>query len=298
MLKYSVNFIDGPKITIDKSNEKGYYNIFFKDNDTNKIIYKDVIEPGQYSKSNIKYYKNWNIKVEKDDNILLDYDINLKNKIVVISLESKSIGDSLAWTPYAEEFRKKHNCITYISTFKNDLFEEQYENIHFIKPGTNIDNIFAKYHIGWFNPYINKNPYDFKKIPLQKTATDILGLDYVEIIPKIKKPKNVNPPYNNKYVCIAQYSTSNAKHWHYPVIDSEKGWQILVDWLNYCGYKVVVISKQPTKLKNIIDRTGDFPLDWRIQEIMFSDFFIGIGILFQDAQRNVDIISVIRRTDP
>ena len=32
----------------------------------------------------------------------------------------------------------------------------------------------------------NSHPLDFRRQPLQKTATDILGLDYKEVKPKIK----------------------------------------------------------------------------------------------------------------
>lgn len=275
-LNYTVDFLDGARLFLSNNNKKGDYKIIFKDNETNEILKSDIIQPGSSIKTDQIYYKNWNIKIENNNKIILDYNINLKNKIIIIRMQSKSLGDTIAWAPYIEEFRKKHNCIIYFSTFKNDLFKDQYPNINFINPGQNVDNAFAQYHLGWFRPYINKNPYDYKKIPLQKTATDILGLEYKEIIPDIKKI-NVKNPYNQKYVCIAQFSTANAKHWHYPIIDSHKGWQIIVDWLNHLGYKVLVISKQQTNLKNIIDRTGDYPLEWRIHELMNCDFFIGVG---------------------
>lgn len=275
-MNYNIDFLDGARFFLNKDNEKGNYKVTFKDNETGKILKTNTLEPGSNIKTEQIYYKNWNIKVENNNKILLNYNINLKNRNVVIRMQSKSLGDTIAWVPYIEEFRKKHNCIVFFSTFKNELFKDQYPDINFIKPGQNIENSFAQYHLGWFKPYINKNPYDYKKIPLQKTASDILGLEYKEIIPNIKKYDTKNP-YNNKYVCIAQFSTANAKHWHYPVIDSQKGWQIIVDWLNHLGYKVLVISKQETNLKNIVDRTGDYPLEWRISELMNCEFFIGVG---------------------
>jgi hypothetical protein len=36
--------------------------------------------------------------------------LNLENQRVLISLESKSLGDTIGWTPYAVEFAKKYNC--------------------------------------------------------------------------------------------------------------------------------------------------------------------------------------------
>jgi len=274
MLEYSIDFLDGARFHLNNNNEEGEYKVTFKDDEN--IIYQTNLKPGNSVKTKQIYYKNWNIIVEKNEKILLDYKIDLKDKNVLIRMQSKSLGDTLAWTPYIEEFRKKHNCKIYYSTFLNFLFKDQYPDINFINPGEKVEDVFAQYHLGWFNPMIDKNPNDYKKIPLQKTSSDILGLEYKEIIPNIIKPV-VSNPYNQKYVCIAQYSTANAKHWHYPILNSEKGWQTLVDWLNYLGYKVLVISKQGTNLKNVIDRTGDYPLEWRIHELMHADFFIGLG---------------------
>ena len=101
-------------------------------------------------------------------------------------------------------------------------------------------------------------------------------MKYEEIIPSISKTDS-KIPLENKYVCIAEFSTANSKHWHYPHINSKEGWQKLVDWLNHNGYKVMVISKQHTHLDNIIDRTGNFPLSYRVLELLHCDFFIGVG---------------------
>jgi predicted phage terminase large subunit-like protein len=38
-------------------------------------------------------------------------ELDLKNKRVLISFESKSIGDTLAWVPYVVDFSKKHSDI-------------------------------------------------------------------------------------------------------------------------------------------------------------------------------------------
>jgi len=276
MINYKIDFLDGAKVSIIKGDSKNY-KIYFINNDTNNIEYSTILSEGKWAKTNTRYFINWNIKIEDDNsNIIVDYNLNLENKKVLVTLESRSLGDSLAWTPYVEEFRKKHNCEIYYSTFKNELFLNKYDKINFIKPGIIPENTFAKYRIGWFNPIQYNNPQDYKKIPMQQTSSDILGLKYKEIKPIINTI-NINKPVNYKYVCIAEYSTANAKHWHYPNIDNNKGWQTIVDWLNHIGYKVMVISLQETKLKNIIDRTGNYPLSCRMIEIQHSEFFIGVG---------------------
>jgi autotransporter strand-loop-strand O-heptosyltransferase len=134
--------------------------------------------------------------VADDGETKYKYEISLKDKRVYIALDSKSIGDTLAWFPYVDEFRKKHECKVICSTFNNNLFEENYPHIEFVNPGDVVHNLYAMYTIGWYynsdgNIDFNKIPYDFRNQPLQKTASDILGLDYIEIVPKIKLKPNI-----------------------------------------------------------------------------------------------------------
>lgn len=273
---YDIDFTDGVKVEI-LGKQKNSFDVEFIDRDSNIIEYKTTINTNNWSRASAKYYKNWKINIKNKGELLISHNLDLKDKNVLIQLDSKSIGDTLAWFPYVEEFRKKHNCKIFCITFWNKWFVEEYPEITFLEPGQTISPLYAKYTIGWFMPWDKfRNPNDFKKIPLQKTSSDILGLEYKEIIPKITIPEGVRP-IKDKYVCIAQYSTANSKHWHYPYINSNKGWQIVVDWLNAQGYKVMVISKQSTKLKNIIDMTGDFPIEHRINQLKWCEFFIGVG---------------------
>jgi autotransporter strand-loop-strand O-heptosyltransferase len=242
-------------------------------NNVENIVYSLDMKSNTWAMPNITYYRKWRIKVSGDDNRQFDFDLNNKN--VLISFHSSSIGDSLAWIPYVEEFRKKHNCIMYCSTFHNYLYENEYKDVIFIKPGEKPNELYATYNIGWFSPpwggARNEHPNDYRTIPLQQTISDILGLEYKEIVPKITIPEE-SRPIKDKYVVIAEHSTANAKHWHY-----KNGWQTIVNWLNNLGYKVMVISKQGTTLRNIINETGDRSLLTRINQIKHSEFMITIG---------------------
>jgi len=276
-LEYDVNFTDGARVELH-GRTKLPFDIEIFDN-INNLVYKTTLTPNSWCTTANKCYKEYRIDINYKDQLVASHKFDLKGKNVLIQLESKSIGDTLAWVPYVEEFRQKHDCKVFCVTFWNEWFINTYTNIKFLPVGFSekIENLYAKYLIGWFQPVdYNKNPIDYKKIPLQKTASDILGLEYKEIVPKIEITEGVRP-IKEKYVCIAQFSTANTKHWHYPSKNSNKGWQIIVDWLNAQGYKVMVISKQSTNLKNIIDRTGDFPIEHRINELKWSEFFIGVG---------------------
>ena len=274
-INYNVHFNDGAFFEILCQTKKRV-NVDFIDRDSNSILYHTTLTSNMFARPNHKFFKNWRIKVTGDDNRTFDFD--LKNKNVLIQFESKSIGDSLAWVPYAEEFRKKHDCKVYCSTFLNELYEKEYPNIIFIKPGSPIDDLYATYKIGWFSggdvPWGGSHdvqPNDYRLIPLQQTITDIIGLPYKEIRPRVTIPQ-MERPIKEKYVVIAEYSTANAKHWHY-----KNGWQTIVDYLNNKGYKVMVISKQGTQLKKVVNQTGNQSLERRINQINHSEFMISIG---------------------
>jgi len=240
---------------------------------TEKVVWGLDMTSNRWAMPPKSYFRDWKIKVTGDDTQEFAFDPDGKN--ILIAMHSSSLGDSIAWVPYVEEFRKKHKCVMYCSTHWNNLFESVYPDIIFIKPDTYPDNLYATYPIGWFSPPWGGNrdrqPNDYRIMPMQKTITDIIGLPFAEIRPKIAIPDKERP-IPEKYVVIAEHSTANAKHWHYP-----KGWQILVDWLKTQGLKVMVISKQGTALKGIINETGDQNIEKRINQIRHSEFLVSIG---------------------
>ena len=168
----------------------------FDINPTNQIgNYSVDLANGHWARTSTKYYVDWKIKISDSfGNQVDEISTSLENRRVYIALESSALGDTLAWFPYIDEFRKKHKCTLICSTFWNFLFEKNYPEIEFITPGSAIDDLYALYRVGWFynsdnSPNLFLNPFDFKLAPLQKTSSDILGLDYKEIKPVIAYPK-------------------------------------------------------------------------------------------------------------
>jgi autotransporter strand-loop-strand O-heptosyltransferase len=275
---YKVNnhFVVNPFIEIS-GEEESNFEITFIDEDEN-IIYQNNLAINSWVKLNREYYTKWTIRVKEDNNVIFSNILNLENRRVYISFGSKSLGDSLAWIPYCEEFRKKHNCELIVSTFLNDLFKDQYPNIEFVEPGETVYNIYAQYQLGWFYNEngefdSNKHPYDFKKQPLQKTATDILGLDYVEIRPELKLP-NIT---KKKKVGIGFHSTAQAKYWNNP-----DGWQAVIDYLDSLGYECMIYSKEGNGYMNnfypkgvTIYKGGN--LQEVINDLSTCEFFVGLG---------------------
>ena len=234
------------------------------------LIYNTELTSGMYSKLGRKYYTKWKTKLLVND-VTFEHEFNLENGRVFIVFESSSLGDTLAWIPYCEEFRKKHNCHVVVSSFMNSMFEDQYPEIEFVDRGVVVPNINALYRFGWFYDK-DKEPQEPNTIPLQKAATNILGLDFTEIRPKLSFTPGKRP-IDEKYITIGMSTTAGCKEWSHP-----NGWQTLINYLNDIGYKVAVIQKESfSGIENVLDWTGDKPLQERMRQIYHSEFYIGLG---------------------
>jgi autotransporter strand-loop-strand O-heptosyltransferase len=276
-ITYTYHQIGRPVIEIQGNSKKDFGVVFEREDGS--IEYQTVLKTNMWSRIKKEYFQNFTIKISNNGIIINTIKTELKDKRVYISLESKSLGDTLAWIPYVEEFRKKHECKIIISTFMNDLFKEQYPNFEFVSPGERVDNIFGMYKIGWFydengDVDYEKVPNDFRKQPLQKTASDILGLEYKEIRPKLKLKQEVK---EQKKVGIAIHGTAQSKYWNNP-----NGWQEVVDYLKKEGYEVVLYSKEHDGYMNNFHPKGikKFP-EGSIQDVIYDmqtcEYFIGIG---------------------
>ena len=278
--KVVIHFVRGPFVEI-QGNKTAEYKVEFIDDSTGKIIYSTTIGNNCWSKCNVEYFVNWKINIYENGKFWHQHLYNAKDKRVYIALDSKALGDSLSWFPYIDEFRKKHNCKVVTSTFMNDMFIDQYPELEFVSPGTNVQNLYAMHSIGLFyneDGTINglKNPTDPKSVTLQKMCSDILGLDYEEIRPKIKERKPYIDP-NLKQVCIGVFGTAQSKFWNNPT-----GWQDVVDWLNEKGYTVKLVSKEGddymgNKLPKGIIHHPNGPIERVMDEMLKSKAFIGIG---------------------
>jgi len=278
--KINFHFVRGPWVEI-KGTKVAEYKVQFIDNKTGQVKFTSTIGNNCWCKCNIEYFVEWKILIYENNKLWYEYVYDATDKRVYIALDSKALGDSLSWFPYAEEFRKKHNCKVIVSSFMNDMFIDQYPNLEFVNPGTNVENLFSMYCVGLFyndDSSINnlKNPIDPKTQTMQKMCSDILGLDYIEVRPKIKERKPYIDP-NLKQVCIGVFGTAQSKFWNNPT-----GWQDVVDWLKEKGYTVKLLSKEGddymgNKLPNGIIQHPNGPLELVMDEMLKSKAFIGIG---------------------
>jgi len=266
---YDVTFVDYAKVSIWPKNHNKKYLVEFIDN--GNTVHSSILQGNMWSSPSRRWFTEWNIRITDtyDNSIISEYKYNAAGKNVYIHLNSKSIGDTIAWFPYVEEFRKKWNCNVFVSTFHNQFFQKNYPELNFVNPGSVVENLYDMYWIGCWHNDLTRNKNHWESTPLQKISSDILGLEFKEIRPKFVKPEIDD--FDNDIITLSEHSTAMCKYWNY-----ENGWQELVNRINDIGYKVKVISKEPTNLKNIINNT-DRKIEETINNIYRSRLFIGVS---------------------
>ncbi len=269
--KIVVTYNNNPKVEILGENKEEYF-IEFIDSENKEVIYSDTIKNNMWTSCSRKWFTNWVIKINGE---IFDR-FNLKNKRVYIELDSKAMGDTIAWTPYVVKFAKKHNCKVVCTTFHNEWFKNilDYKDIEFVKHGEAGD-YYVKYNIGWFknlegNSWNRKemNPTQVNLIPLQQTATDILGLEFNELNYGIDIGNNERP-IKNKYVVFGPQATSGCKEW-----EINKWKELSIKFIEK-GYQVVICSLHSYNIPNTIECNKS--LEDTATYLKYADIFIGLG---------------------
>ena len=263
--RIDVSFVDQPFLEV-KSDPNSLFLVKFFDEAGNEV-YANTIKTDNWIRLSRTWFTRWTIKVWENDSLILDYTLNYKGKRVYIAFDSSSLGDTIAWMPYALEFKKKHNCHVIVSTFKNFLFQDAYPELEFVTPGTQVENVFGKYTLGWFYNE-DREPALPNTIPLQKAATNILGLDYQELRPRIVyTPRN---KFDGKIVTIATNSTAGCKFW------TREAWQELIDFLDRKGYRIINVSLEDNPFERC-QPLDDKSMQNTMDAIASSEFFIGLS---------------------
>ena len=258
----------------------------FTDMETSNTIFEIESEGGFFQSTKV-YYVPFKVECWKGEHKVLEHEYSAKKKNVQIQIPVGTLGDVIAWFPYAELFQKKHDCnlTCVVSDAAMSLFEVEYKSIKFVtlKEAESIQNSFyASYRLGLFFDDWNctHQPVDFRYVGLHKAAAYLLGVDPIEAPPRIHfsdTTRHINEPY----VCIAVQSSTQCKYWNNPF-----GWLEIVKWLKECGYRVFCIDKDAAWGQGLFwnqipngaeDMTGSIPLPDRAAFLKHADFFVGLS---------------------
>lgn len=265
-----VTFLDGPRVEIKGDFLENYFVEFL--DEKNNVVYSTTIQTGMWTACSKKYFIKWKIRINGE----VIHELDLENKVVLISFESKSIGDTIAWAPYVVEFKKKNKCIVVLSTFHNEWFEglDSYQDIIFVKPGS-VSDCYALYRIGYLRGSTGKwdnydaYPNQLNTIPLQQSASDILGLEFKELNYGLKF-EHSSRPNKKKYVVICPESTAGCKEWVY------ENWVELSSYLKDSGFDIICLSSKPYSIPNVKNVCN---VKWKevFRYIYHSEFMIGLS---------------------
>lgn len=276
------DFNDGARVMCPESAQA--WHVRLRDTSTGNILFDTEFKGGRVN-STKRYFIPFRIEVLQNGEVVLDHQLSLRDREVLVQFPVGTLGDPMGWFPYAVKFQEQHGCkLTCAMGDKLiDLFRDAYPGITFlpheqVKP----DIYYATYSIGLF--FDDKDfvfqPTDFRHVGLHRTAGYILGVDPTEVAPRIALSDGTRP-IAEPYVCIATQSTTQSKYWNNPY-----GWREIVGFLKEAGYRVICIDQKATHGHELVwnhipygaeDDTGEKSLAERARLLKHAEFFVGLS---------------------
>ena len=271
-LKLDFNF--GLRLDIPEGN----FRVKISDSDTEQIYFDEKIS-GCRLLSVENGFIRWHVEVFRDEEKIFTHTLNLEGQPVAVKFVHPVLGDTLAFMPYLQEFKKIHRCDLQILPleYMKDLIARLCPDIPII------DEINFKTYATYY-PATVMSPFpissgDFRKTSFTRLAGSFFGIGYL-ISKKIFEP--TEPPVTDEpYVCIAVQASGTIKSWLWL-----GGWDIVIDYLKSLGYRVFCIDKNAEetnagftirKPEGAEDFTGNRPLLERANMLYHAKFFIGLS---------------------
>jgi autotransporter strand-loop-strand O-heptosyltransferase len=284
-IRFDFNF--GARVTLPPR-EVGEWRVLLHDLDTGNVLFESK-NNGAFVNSSKRFYVRFRIEVFDGDALRLAHDYDCRGRDVLIQFPIGTLGDTLAWFPYAAKFQKVHGCrlTCALSGLIRPLLRDQYPDITFVTheeltEQKLAETFYATYFMGLF--FDDKDalwqPTDFRLVGLHRTAAYILGVDPAETPARVSVLED-RRPIAEPYACIAVQSSSGCKMWNNPT-----GWREVVAHLKELGYRVICIDQKPVHGSGLLythiphgaeDETGDRPLLERARWLKHADVFIGLS---------------------
>jgi autotransporter strand-loop-strand O-heptosyltransferase len=286
------DFNHGARVILPNRTE-GKWRVRLRDLDTGNILFQSENQ-GAFVSSAKRFYVRfsvevWSLDAEGAPTSVLSHDYDARGQEILIQFPIGTLGDILAWFPYAPRFAEVHGCrlICAMSELLIPLLRDAYPEIRFVTheeltEQKLADTVYATYCLGLFfddKDFIHQ-PTDFRHVGLHRTAGYILGVDPTEEPARLGVPDE-GPPIDEPYVCIAVQSSTQSKNWTNPY-----GWREVVAFLKSSGYRVVCIDKNPVHGTGLVwnhvphgvdDQTGDRPLAERVRWLRHAKAFVGLS---------------------
>ena len=266
----------------------GTWRVRLRDLDTGNILFENETQGARVSSSK-RFFVRFRLEVHDGDDLILEHDYNARDRDVLVQFPVGTLGDILAWFPYAPRFQELHGCrmICAMSGLISPLLKDAYPHIRFVTHEEMVDEnlaetVYATYSLGLFFDDTGNifQPTDFRHVGLHRTAGYILGVDPTETPPRLALPDE-SRPIAEPYVCIAVQSSSGCKYWTNPT-----GWSEVVTAIKALGYRVICIDQRIVHGTGLMwthipygaeNETGDRPLAERARWLKHAALFVGLS---------------------
>jgi autotransporter strand-loop-strand O-heptosyltransferase len=273
--------------------ETGRWRVRLRDLDTGNILFESENQ-GAFVSSSKRFFVRFGVEVWEIDEAgtatsVLTHEYDALGRDVLIQFPVGTLGDIMAWFPYAARFGEVHRCrlTCAMSPLIIPLLRDAYPRIRFVTHEELVeqalpDKAYATYSLGLFFDDANCvfQPTDFRHVGLHRTAGYILGVDPAEEAPRLVLEDD-SRPIAEPYVCIAVQSSTQCKHWNNP-----HGWHEVIGFLKAHGYRVICIDQRPVHGAGMVwthiphgaeDQTGDRPLTERARWLRHAAAFVGLS---------------------
>lgn len=277
------DFNEGARVFVPQR-PSGQWRVRLTDLDTANILYDGTLAGGRVMSAK-KWFVRFRLEVWDDAVLVLDHSYDARDRDVLIRFHIGTLGDIIAWFPYAAAFADRHGCrlTCCMSPLLIPLFRDAYPHIRFLGPEESDDRgFYATYKVMMFYGDIDHlwNIGNGRSLSLQGNAAYLLGVDPGERPPRLSI-SDATRPIAEPYVCIATQATGRAKYWNNPT-----GWDETIAFLRHLGLRVICIDREPSvtvgNLTHVMprgaeDETGDRPLVERARWLRHAAAFIGLS---------------------
>jgi autotransporter strand-loop-strand O-heptosyltransferase len=289
-IRFDFNY--GARVVLPTRTE-GKWRVRLRDLDTGNILFQSENQ-GAFVSSSKRYFVRFGLEVWSLDDAgvatpVLSHEYDPLGRDVLIQFPIGTLGDIMAWFPYAARFGQVHACrlTCAMSGLLIPLLRDAYPTIRFVTHEELAaeklsERSYATYCLGLF--FDDKDnvfqPTDFRHVGLHRTAGYILGVDPEEEAPRLVLPDE-SRPIPEPYVCIAVQSSTQCKHWNNP-----HGWHEVIGFLKASGYRVICIDQKAVHGTGMVwthiphgaeDQTGDRPLTERARWLRHASAFVGLS---------------------
>jgi autotransporter strand-loop-strand O-heptosyltransferase len=277
------DFNEGARVALP-ARESGLWRVRLSDIDTANTLYESTLKAGMVV-STKKWFFRGRVEVFDDETPVLDHSYDARGRDVLIRFHIGTLGDLVAWFPYAAAFAALHGCrlTCSMSPLIIPLFQDAYPDIRFVTPAEADDRpYYATYKMMMFFGDRERqwNTCEGRTLSLQGNAAYLLGIPPGERLPMLSLPDE-SRPIAEPYVCIATQATGQAKYWNNP-----DGWDQTVAFLKGLGLRVICIDQKAVvsvgNMRNAMprhaeDETGDRPLVERARWLRHATLFVGLS---------------------